>query len=260
MKYVDVHSHLADERFNDESRAEALRAAIEKNITFFLQGGVSPVEWQRQRKLIKKYPQNIGLGFGLHPYFVAENDEEVCDQALDILAQMLPEAMALGETGLDFRPHIMKESEILQIMMFESQIELAKAFKKPLILHIVQAHDKAVQIFDLWGAPPAAGFVHAFTGSFETAKRYIDKGFLISVGGAVTYEKNRKLHDCVKKIPLEYLLIESDSPDQAPEGWPGLNQPASIYRVAETIALIRNISAFDVLETSTSNFKRLFSL
>lgn len=208
----------------------------------------------------KKYPENIGLGFGLHPYFVAENDEDVCEQALDELAQVLPVAMALGETGLDFRPHIMKESEILQIMMFENQIELAKAFKKPLILHIVQAHDKAIQIFDLWGVPATTGFVHAFTGSFETAKRYIDKGFLISVGGAVTYEKNRKLHDCVKKIPLEYLLIESDSPDQAPVGWEGSNQPTSIYHVAESIALIRNISAFDVLETSTSNFKRLFSL
>lgn len=258
--YVDAHSHWADERFSDKGRELMLREALAKNITFFLQGGVSPLEWQRQLDLKKKYPEHIGLGFGLHPYFVSDHDEETCEQALNELAQILPQAMALGETGLDFRPHIMKESEILQIMMFENQIELAKAFKKPLILHIVQAHDKAVQIFDLWGAPPTTGLVHAFNGSFDTAKRYIDKGFLISIGGALTYEKNRKLHDCVKKIPFEYLLIESDSPDQAPEGWRGPNQSSSIYKVAEAVGLIRNISAFDVLETATSNFKRLFSL
>ena len=166
--------------------------------------------------------------------------------------------MALGEAGLDFRPHIMKDSESRQIEFFENQIELAKAFEKPMVLHIVQAHEKAQQIFHLWDPPERGGFVHAFSGSYETAKTYIDKGFLISVGGAVTFEKNHKLQDCIKKLPLEYLLLESDSPDQAPEGWSGLNQSTSLYSVAEKIGLIRNISAFDVLEVNTSNFKRLF--
>ena len=91
-------------------------------------------------------------------------------------------------------------------------------------------------------------------------KNYIDNGFLISVGGAVTFEKNKKLQDCIKKIPLEYLLVETDSPDQAPEGWQGPNDPTSLYLIAEKIGLIRNISAFDVLEVNTSNFKRLFRL
>lgn len=266
MKYVDAHSHWSDPRFTQqgkslvESMHEPLQTCLSKNIDFFLMGGVNPEEWQQQIEIKNKYPEHFGLCFGLHPYFVSEKSIEDCELALDQLALVLPQAMALGEAGLDFRPHIMKESQILQIEMFENQIELAKAFNKPMVLHIVQAHDKALQIFNLWRPPPKTGMVHAFNGSYETAKTYIDKGFYISVGGAVTFAKNKKLQDCIKKIPFEYLLIESDSPDQAPQGWQGLNNSTSIYQIAEKIGLIRNISAFDVLEVNTSNFKRLFSL
>jgi TatD DNase family protein len=260
--YIDSHSHWSDARWNS-SPAEIkthLENAFAKKVTFFLQGGVNPTEWEKQKELKKLHPQNFGLSFGLHPYFVAANDDEACEEALDLLAKELPTAMAVGETGLDFRPHIMKDSMVRQIDMFENQIELAKAFRKPLILHIVQAHDKALQVLDVWGVPPEKGLVHAFTGSFDTAKKYIDRGFLISVGGAITFEKNKKLIDCVQKIPLESLLIESDCPDQAPDGWVGMNESTSIWIVAEKIAQLRNLSVLDVLEISTSNFKRLFRM
>ena len=220
MKHIDAHSHWSDPRlFSRTDFSQLLQKSFEKKIDFFLLGGINPVEWENQFALKQKYPANFGLCLGLHPYFVAANEFEVCEQALDLLVQKLPDAMALGETGLDFRPHIMKDSELLQIEMFENQIEIAKAFKKPMVLHVVQAHDKAVRVFDVWQAPETGGFVHAFTGSYDTAKKYIQHGFLISVGGAVTFEKNAKLLDCVRQIPLEYLLIESDSPDQAPVNW-----------------------------------------
>lgn len=262
MKYVDSHSHWADLRFPqaDEELQKMMDRCLDKGIDFFLQGGVAPDEWQRQIELKKKYPDNIGLCFGLHPYYVSDHTPDECEQALDELAQLLPRAMALGEAGLDFRPHILKESEGLQIEMFENQIALAKTFKKPMVLHIVQAHEKALQIMDIWGAPEKGGLLHAFSGSYEMATRFIEHGFLISVGGAVTYEKNKKLRECIKRMPLEFLLLESDSPDQPPQGWSGPNEPISIYHVAEEIALIRNISPLEVLERNTQNFKRLFSL
>ena len=262
MKYVDAHSHWADARMaqDDQSLARRMSLCRERGFDFFLQGGVSPEEWQRQIELKKKFPESIGLCFGLHPYFVSEHSADQCESALDELTLLLPQALGLGETGLDFRPHIMKENQGQQIEMFENQLELAKVFQKPLVLHVVQAHEKAIQVFDLWGVPERRGFVHAFNGAYETAKKYIDRGFMISVGGAVTYKKNRKLHDCVKKIPFEYLLLESDAPDQAPENWPGLNESYSVGKVAEQIGLIRNISPLDLLEINTGNFKRLFSL
>lgn len=260
MKYMDSHSHWADIRLtpDNEMLKIRLKSCLDKNIDFFLIAGVGPEDWLRQIEIKKIYPQNFGLCFGLHPYYVSRTSAEDCEVALNKLTEQLSQAMAIGEVGLDFRPHIMKESEGLQIEMFENQIELAKAFQMPVVLHIVQAHEKALQVFNVWGAPDRGGFVHAFNGSFETAKRYIDRGFLISVGGAVTYTKNKKLEDCVKKLPLEYLLIESDSPDQPPSGWSGINESTSVYNVAEKIALLKNINVFEVLEINSSNFKRLF--
>ena len=262
MKFIDSHSHWTDLRWGlqGESLDQQLKQCLEKNIDYFLLGGVDPDEWHRQIELKKKYPENFGLSFGLHPYFISDHGFEECEFALDELADLLSQSQALGEAGLDFRPHIMKDSQTRQIEFFENQIELAKAFQKPMVLHIVQAHEKAQQIFHLWDPPERGGFVHAFNGSYEVAKTYIDKGFLISIGGAVTFEKNKKLQDCVKKLPLEYLLLETDSPDQPPEGWQGLNNPTSLYTVAEKVGLIRNISAFDVLEVNSGNFKRLFRL
>ncbi len=264
MKHIDAHSHWSDPRlFTRADFPELLQRSLDKKIDFFLLGGINPLEWENQFALKKMYPANFGLCLGLHPYFIAASEDvEVCEQALDLLVQKLPDAMAIGETGLDFRPHIMKNSELLQIEMFENQIEIAKAFLKPMVLHIVQAHEKAIRIFDVWQAPERGGFVHAFTGSFETARKYIDHGFLISVGGAVTYEKNSKLQDCIKKLPLEYLLIESDSPDQAPLNWQEgqANDSSSLFQIAEKIGNLRNLSAFDILEITNSNFKRLFRL
>jgi TatD DNase family protein len=263
IKYIDAHSHWSDPRLQARSDfADLLKKALAKDISFFLLGGINPTEWSQQIILQQKYPQTFGACFGLHPYFVAASEYEVCEEALDQLVLMLPQAMAMGEAGLDFRPHIMKESEILQIEMFENQIEIAKAFQMPMVLHVVQAHEKALQVFDLWRPPERGGFVHAFNGSYETAKKYFDRGFLISVGGAVSFEKNRKLQDCIRQIPLEYLLVESDAPDQAPERWPQgeMNDSTALFEIAEKIGLIRNLSAFDVLELSTSNFKRLFRM
>lgn len=262
MKYIDVHSHWADLRLNPDNEIlkNRLKSCLSKNIDFCLQAGVNPNDWKRQIEIQKMFPKNFGLCFGLHPYYVSDSTSEECEVALDQLARYLPQAMALGEAGLDFRPHIMKESEGLQIEIFENQIELAKVFQKPMVLHVVQAHDKVLQIFNIWGAPNRSGFVHAFNGSYETAIKYINKGFLISIGGAVTYSKNRKLQSCIKKMPLEYLLIESDSPDQPPFGWVGVNESISIYNVAEKIAFLRGTNIFEILEINSSNFKRLFKV
>lgn len=262
MKYIDAHSHWTDLRrhLTDESLKLELKQCLEKGIDFFLLGGVEPAEWQRQLILKKQYPEYFGLCFGLHPYFVSSHERENCEAALDQLAQLLPRSLALGECGLDFRPHIMKDSEALQIEMFENQLEMAKAFLKPMVLHVVQAHEKALQIMHVWGRPERGGLVHAFNGSFETAKKYTELGFLISVGGAATFEKNHKLQDCIRKLPLEFLLLESDAPDQAPQGLREQHNSLSIYAVAEKVSLIKNISPFEVLEANTSNFKRLFRL
>ncbi len=254
--WVDSHCHLADPRW-DQSRAAMVEEARRQGIGFFMQGGVDPTDWQRQIQLQKDFP--IGLCFGLHPYFVASQSEEECEAAMDELAPLLPQAMALGELGLDFRPQIMKDSADLQIQIFEDQLTLAEAAEKPIVLHLVQCHEEALQIFNLWGVPPKKGLVHSFNGSWQKAQDFLKLGLCLSVGGPLVRPENEKLKQAVREIPLEYLLIETDSPAQPPQSFQGqLNPLSSLLIVAAEVARLRNMTAVEILKITTNNFKRLF--
>ena len=257
-RWIDAHGHLADVRW-DGQQDTIIEEARTKGIHFFMQGGVGPEDWDRQKELHKKYPQHIGLCFGLHPYWIVDHDEDQCEQALDMLARRLPEAMGLGEMGLDFRPHIMKDSQDRQITMFEQQLELAHISSKPMVLHLVQAHEQSLTIMDLFGIPQQKGMVHSFNASWGKAQDFLKGGLFLSVGGPVCRPENQKLHQAVKEIPLEFLLIESDSPDQAPPAYKGrLNPPESIWEVAKTIGELKSLDPLEILDITTGNFHRLF--
>jgi TatD DNase family protein len=257
-QWIDAHCHLADKRM--ESQLDGVIAEAERlGIHFFMQGGVGPEDWQRQMDLSKLYPGEIGLCFGLHPYWVAEHDEDLCEIALDQLAPILPRALGIGEMGLDFRPNIMKDSRERQIGAFEQQLELAEATQKPMVLHLVQAHGDAIKIMDVWGLPAAKGLVHSFNGSWGKAHDFLKRGLYLSIGGPVVWPQNEKLHQVIKDMPLEFLLLESDSPDQPPPRFKqSLNQPASLWDVAGKIGELRNTTATEILDIATANFKRLF--
>lgn len=262
--YCDSHAHWTDLRVPEEIQNRWLTESLKNNLNLFMESGVDPEGWKRQIALKKKYPSYFKNSFGLHPYFVAQNEAATCEVALNDLAQILPLSSGLGETGLDFRkPYIKNETENpedRQIVFFENQIQLAQAFKKPLVLHVVHAHSEALKVLRIWEADQVGGMVHAFNSSLEVAKQYLDLNFLISVGGAITYEKNNKLIDAVKVIPLEKLLLESDCPDQAPQGWDQPeNSPLSVLLVAKAVAEIKQIPYELVLEKATENFKRLFN-
>lgn len=258
--WVDCHSHLADPRWSD-GLDEALVEARGKGIGFFLQGGVGPQDWAAQVELSKRYPGQIGLCFGLHPYWIADHDEDLCEIALDGLAAKLPEAMALGETGLDFRPHIMKDSRERQIECFHQQIELATFARKPLVLHLVQAHDEAVRLVDLVGLPEERGFLHSFNSSWPKAQDWIRRGMMLSVGGPAVRPDNAKLHETLRRMPLEFLLIETDSPDQPPPAFKGQkNPPASLWEVARAVGELRGMTPTEILDITSANFRRLFRI
>lgn len=256
--WIDAHGHLADPRWQGQL-GEVLLDARSKGISFFMQGGVGPEDWQRQRELKSQYPEHIGLCFGLHPYWVVDHDEEACEEALDLLATQLVEALGIGEMGLDFRPHIMKDSQERQIGVFEQQLELAHISGKPMVLHLVQAHEESLRIMDIWGLPTQKGMVHSFNGSWGKAQDFLKRGLFLSVGGPVCRPDNQKLHQAMKEMPLEFLLIESDSPDQPPPAYKGLlNPPESIWEVARTIGEIKSLDPLEILDITSENFRRLF--
>lgn len=259
--YCDCHGHWTDLRVTEEQRQTWMYDSLKNNLNVFMEAGVNPDGWQRQILLQKQYPQNFKNAFGLHPYFVAENENEICEEAMNELSKILSQASGLGETGLDFREqYIQNGAEDRQIVFFENQVQMAKVFSKPLVLHVVRAHNEALKVLLLWEADSVGGMVHAFNSSLEIALQYLKMNFLISVGGAVTFEKNKKLREAVAAIPLEKLLLESDCPDQAPEGWlEEQNSPLSVLNVAKTVADIKQISTQAVLEKTSENFRKLFT-
>lgn len=254
--WIDSHCHLADPRIEDV--ASVLAKAQASGITGFVMAGLDPDDWQRQLALAKKYPQCLPV-LGLHPYFVADHSLEDCETALDQLARRLIEAPGfIGEMGLDFRTHIVKDSEARQIEIFHAQLELAEFHQKPVILHIVRAHKETRRLFDHFGCPARGGLVHAFSGSVSDAEAYLAAGLHLSIGGGLLKPDNERMDQVVRATPLERLLVESDSPDQAPPGYsPGENRPESILQVAARIAELKGVTRDQVLATSKANLLAL---
>lgn len=227
---------------------QALERARDHGIGALLQGGVSPQDWQTQKMKCQKFSgqglPEIWPCFGLHPYFVADHSQEECETALDQLSLEISQAFALGETGLDFRPHILKDSRDRQLDMFHQQLELAKFANKAVVLHVVQAFDEALRMVEI--VEDLRGFVHGFNGSAAKARQWCALGFGLSIGDRVLRDDNQRLHQAVLQIPADFLLVESD--DQ---------EPISIIAVAEKIALIRGVTKEEILDKSQANLRRI---
>ena len=256
MTYIDAHCHMADPRYDDRRNAVLARAnAI--GITGFLMGGVDPEDWRRQMKLLDR---GCHASFGMHPWFVIENDHATCRAAARELEHRLPDAVALGELGLDHGPRATRDSRIRQLEWFEEQLYIAKRHHKPLVLHVVRAHGPALERLRAVAAE-WRGLVHGFTGAPEVARAYMELGLAISVGGAVTNARAAKLRRALPGIPIDRLCVESDAPDGAPPGYArDLNEPETLWTVAETIASLTGRSPEAILASSTANLIRIFDL
>ncbi|MBL7672291.1 MAG: TatD family hydrolase [Bdellovibrionaceae bacterium] len=271
MKWIDSHCHLADPRL-DVLRDSWMREAGDCGVDFFMQGGIGPEDWARQKALSDRYPGKIGLCFGLHPYWVVDHSLDECEGALDFLAREAAgnQCLAVGEIGLDLRPHIAKDSEARQVEVFTLQLELAEVLKKPIVLHLVQAYDLCQTIFDQVfdqvfhqrldqkADHRLHGFVHSFNGSWEQAEKYLQRGLLLSVGGPLCRASSRRLQEVVRRIPLTSLLIETDSPDQPSDRLRGqMNPLASLIEVAKRVAELKQIDLGEVLQSTRDNFVKL---
>jgi TatD DNase family protein len=255
MQLIDSHCHLTNAKFK-EKLFEIIRDAGLHQVDTFLQASYSPEDWDIQIELCKKF-RGILPVLGLHPEWVAGSSEAEVEIALDKLAKVLKHAYAIGEVGIDLREKF-EPSFNLQMEACEKQFELAKIANLPLVCHVVRAHNEFLNFLEFFEIPAAGGFIHSFNGTWELAKNYIDKGFLISISGSVSYEKNKKLREAVKKIPLDFLLIETDSPDQVPMGWgTELYSPKGIWEVAKFLSELRAESPEFLLNQSRKNLLKL---
>ncbi len=200
----------------------------------------------------------IYTSVGIHPH----EAKEVTPQHLDELARLAqhPKVIAWGEIGLDyFYDHSPRD---VQATVFRSQMELAHTAKLPIIIHCRDAWDDCLALIEQhWRPTGLAGILHCFTGTLDHAKRGLDMGFLISFAGNSTYPKTQNIREVAKEIPLDRMLIETDSPFLAPQPYRGKrNEPAYVVEVAKTLATVRNLAPEEIAAATAANFRRLFRI
>lgn len=257
-KFWDAHCHLADPRLAARLEASVARARS-LGLEVWVQGGVSPEDWDRQDALAARLgPASVRRAYGLHPGWVDEATDEAADEALARLEQRLATAdasIALGELGLDRGPRhgLTPEAIIRQERAFAAQLELARRNPRPLVLHVVRAHGRALEILGTYGPYPRGGLVHYFSGSAEVALQYIRLGFMISVGGIAQHEGFTQVKEALSRLPLEWIAVETDAPDHGCE-------LDSLPAIAEGLAPYWGLTAGELLEKSTANLKRVFEI
>ncbi len=251
---IDTHIHFDDDRF-DHDREIAYNNSISAGVTAMVIPATTQKRWDKIFSLAEQY-QNIYPTAGLHPAYI----EEHTDKHLDLLKIKLqhPACVALGECGLD--GFIKGLDYKKQQKFFTAQVSLAAELKLPLIIHARNAVQDVTQTIKTDGNQ-TSGVIHSYNGSLQQAEQLIELGFLLSFGGAITYDRAKRLKKVVKALPIESMMVETDAPDQTVQSHSGeRNEPAWLNEVVSTIADIKNISPKAVTIASNANARRLFNL
>ena len=251
---VDTHCHLDKLNYNDlhTSVADVLEKAKLRGVEQFLTVGVTLDAFPNMMEMIKDHPE-VHASCGIHPLDVDSEFD------LSIFRQYAANerVIAIGETGLDY--FYQPESAPRQRDLFEQQVEVAVEYNKPLIIHTRQAREDTLAILKNGQADKCGGVIHCFTEDWAFAEAAMELGFYISISGIVTFNKATELKDVVRRLPLERLLVETDSPYLAPVPYRGKeNQPAYVREVAEYIGLLQGKSFEEVAQVTTNNYNKLF--
>ena len=246
--YIDTHCHLSMEDYLDIDKVieENKDALVEKIVV----SGCSRESIEEVMDLKDKYDM-VYVTIGYHPEYA----DTVTESDLDYLKSLLGEkkVVGIGEIGLDY--HYTKENKDKQIWLFEEQLKIADAFNLPVVIH---SRDATMDTINILKKYKVKGIIHCFSGSLETANIYISMGFLLGIGGVVTF-KNSKLKDVVKEVPLESIVLETDSPYLAPVPFRGkINSSKYLEFIANFIADIKNISLEELAEITSKNASSLF--
>ena len=251
---ADSHAHIDDERF-DADRDEVVARALAAGVSLIVNIGADMASSARSVALAEKYP-GIYAAVGMHPHD-SQDMKETDYRQLEQWANH-PKVVAIGEIGLDYHYDLSPRS--VQKEVFLRQLDLARKTGKPFIIHEREAHADMLDIIR-YAARGLNGVFHCFSGSVETAREYLKMGFYISVAGPVTFPKSVKTKEVAKAVPLDRLLVETDSPYLTPQPFRGKrNEPAYVRLVAEEIANLRDISLAELAEATTANVRRLFNI
>ncbi|MHA2937687.1 TatD family hydrolase [Vibrio sp. RC27] len=252
--FVDSHCHLDKLNYEDLHLdvADVVKKAADVNVSQLLSVGVTLAAFPKMLEMIEPFSQ-VHASCGVHPLDVESEFD------LDTFYQYArhEKVVAIGETGLDY--HYQPETAEKQQLRFAQHVEVANALDKPLIIHTRNAREDTLHILREGGAEKCGGVIHCFTEDLAFAQAAMELGFYISISGIVTFRQATELKEVVKQLPLDRLLIETDSPYLAPVPHRGKeNQPAYVIEVASYIAQLKEVSLSEVAQTTTNNFESLF--
>ena len=251
---IDSHCHLDDPKLYDQLD-NVVNRAEKKNIKYFLTICTTIPSFRKIEIIVKKY-SNIYGTFGIHPH-EAENDIVSKNTIIDNIKKS-DKIIGVGETGLDFfYNHSNKEK---QISSFKSHIEASIDLNLPLIVHSRNAENETYEILNEYKKKQPKILMHCFTGSKSFAKKLFDLNSYFSASGIITFKNSIELQETFKIIPLNRLLIETDSPFLAPEPYRGKkNEPSFVKFTAEKLANLKKVDTQELIKTTTLNFKTLFN-
>jgi len=251
---IDSHCHLDRLAYGEKHTdiQDVINKAQAKGVAHLLSVCVTLDDYPAMAELIAPFKQ-VSSTCGVHPLY----KEAVMDEAVLLEYASSDKVVAIGETGLDF--FYSPETKDWQIDAFRKQIRVAKKLNKPLIIHTRNARQETLDILREEGAEQVGGVLHCFTESIEMAEEAMKMGFYISVSGIVTFKNAKELQAVIKAVPLDRLLVETDSPYLAPVPHRGEeNEPAYTYEVAQFVAELKGVSYEQLAEITTDNYFKLF--
>ncbi|NOY26858.1 MAG: TatD family hydrolase [Oligoflexia bacterium] len=256
----DAHNHL--DRCADP--LAELAAARRCGITGQLVAGVDPAGWREQAAL--QAESGVFVAFGIHPWTIAQTTDQELTPLLDDLGAALGGALgtdpiapiALGEFGLDRSRRVPRDSMARQERAFRAQLAMARERDLPVILHVVRAQARALELIRRDGLPSAGGMLHSVSAPAELVPDWLGLGLYLSFSGSLT--RHDRVRRAAAVVPLDRLLIETDAPDQPPLGQPAPNRPACLIDVIHAIAELRDLSPDRVSAATTRNAHTLLRL
>ncbi len=253
---VDSHCHLdrVDLKSYDGDFARMIRACTDSGVNRMLCVSIDLENYPAMRRMVDPFPQ-VDVSVGVHP-----NHEAVSEASVEQLVALAadPRNVAIGETGLDY---FRGEGDLTwQQARFRTHIAAARACGKPLIIHTREAREDTIRLLKEEGASEVGGVLHCFTETWEMARQGLDLGFYLSFSGIVTFKAAAELREVARQVPLDRLLIETDSPYLAPVPYRGKpNEPRYVGHVADCIAGIRGMDPREIAAVTSDNYHRLFN-
>lgn len=253
-RLIDTHCHISSQAFGDD-QAAALARAGEAGVELVVDVGTEPEDWNRSLELAGAHSA-VRCVLGLHPNSADRWSEPVEDSLRHLLTR--PEVVGIGETGLDY--YRLGASAEQQRAVFVKHLALAREFDLPAVIHARDACDDILDVLASEGSG-MVGVMHSFMGSAGQARRVVALGYYVSISGPVTYKNAHTVREAAAVVPLDRLLIETDSPYLPPHPHRGKrNEPAYVSLTAAALASVKGLSAEELAQATTENARRLFGI